>query len=74
MKKFWMFFIIVIFLLVGNGCASSKNSYYKKKHQIVKGKDYNSNRGLMLLESTQLGRNKYFYSKSNQKKIKSRKK
>ena len=50
MKRFWVFFVIVIFLLIGNGCASEK-------------KAYNEKRGLMLLENTQLGRNKEYNSK-----------
>jgi hypothetical protein len=74
MKRFWLLLVVVVFLLVGNGCATSKNPYYKKKHQTVKGRDYREKRGLMLLENTQLGRNKYFYSKQNQKNIRKRKK
>lgn len=74
MKRFWVFFVIVIFLLVGNGCASTKNPYYKKKSSTLSKRGYGANRGLMLLENTQLGRNKHFYSKSNQKKIRKRKK
>ena len=58
-----------MFLLIGNSCSSSRNAFEKKKYQTVKKKDYGEKRGLMLLENTQLGRNKQFYSKSNQKKI-----
>ena len=69
-----MFLVILIFVLIGNGCVSTKNPYYKKKNQTLKGNDYKSNRGLMLLDNKQLGRNKYFYSKKNQKNIHKRKK
>ena len=74
MKRFLVFFVVFLLLLLGDSCSSSKNTFYKKKYQTVKKKDYGEKRGLMLLENTQIGRNKYFYSKSNQKKIKSRKK
>jgi len=39
------------------GCATSKK------------KDYQAKRGLMMLETTQLGRNKGYYSKHKAKKI-----
>jgi hypothetical protein len=50
--------VLVLFLLAVElaGCASSK-------------KNYGELRGLMLLENTQLGRNKGYYSKHKAKKI-----
>ena len=74
MKKFLIFFLMFLFILVGSSCSSSKKAFDKKRTHSISGKDYKANRGLMLLENTQLGRNKYFYSKNNQKKIRTRKK
>lgn len=74
MKRLLCTFVIFVLIIIGNGCVSTKNTYYKKKTQTVKGKHYSEMRGLMLLDNKQLGRNKYFYSKNNQKKIRSRKK
>ncbi|MBK7711905.1 MAG: hypothetical protein IPJ37_13795 [Bacteroidales bacterium] len=49
--------LVLIVLAVGiTGCASGKKNYSEK-------------RGLMLLENTQLGRNKGYYSKHKAKKI-----
>jgi hypothetical protein len=55
-----MFFISVLILLLlaaaSAGCASGK-------------KNYSEQRGLMLLETTQLGRNKGYYSRHKAKKL-----
>jgi len=55
MKRFLMFIVVITFLLVGNGCASEKKAYNEKK-------------GLMLLENTYIGRNKYYNSKQNKER------
>ena len=52
------------------GCASSSKSFYKKKHPTENTKSYTEKKGLMLLENSQLGRNKYMQSKSYSKMIK----
>lgn len=72
MKKFLLFITILLLILIGNGCSTSKNAFEKKKYHSISKKDYKSKKGLMLLENTQLGRNKYYYSKSNQKRKKLR--
>lgn len=74
MKRFLWILVVSVILIMGNGCASTKNPYYKKKTQTVRGRDYTENRGLMLLDNKQLGKNKYFYSKNNQRNIHRRKK
>ncbi len=48
--------ILVVLASVSGGCASGK-------------KAYNEKRGLMLLENTQLGRNKGYYSKHKAKTL-----
>jgi hypothetical protein len=48
--------VLLVFTVALAGCASGKKSYSEK-------------RGLMLLENTQLGRNKGYYSKHKAKKI-----
>ena len=56
MRKLFMSVLILLLLAVTfAGCASAKKNYSEK-------------RGLMLLESTQLGRNKGYYSKHKAKK------
>jgi hypothetical protein len=56
MRKLFISVLILLLLAVAiSGCASRK-------------KNYNEKRGLMLLESTQLGRNKGYYSKHKAKK------
>lgn len=60
----YFIFTIVLFLL---SCAPQKH-YVSKP---VKKKHHSEMRGLMLLENTQLGRNKYFWSHANQRRIKS---
>jgi hypothetical protein len=49
---------LIIFIVAGlsPGCESSKRAYSEK-------------RGLMLLENTQLGKNKGYYSKHHRKKV-----
>lgn len=54
MKKILIFIGIFLFILIGSSCSSSKKSYSEK-------------RGLMLLDNTQLDRNKAYYSKHNKK-------
>ena len=49
--------IVLVLSVASAGCASSKK------------KDYREKRGLMLLENTQLGRNKGYYSKHKAKTI-----
>jgi len=48
--------VLLVLTVALAGCASGKKSYNEK-------------RGLMLLENTQLGRNKGYYSKHRAKKI-----
>ena len=55
-KLFISVLILSLLAAADSGCASRK-------------KNYNEKRGLMLLESTQLGRNKGYYSKHKAKKI-----
>ena len=57
MRKLFISVSILLLLAVAvSSCASRK-------------KNFNEKRGLMLLESTQLGRNKGYYSKHKAKKI-----
>ena len=57
MRKLFISVIVVLLLDVAfAGCAAKKKSYSEK-------------RGLMLLENTQLGRNKGYYSKHRAKQI-----
>lgn len=51
-----IFLVLVILTGMGTGCESSKRAYSEK-------------RGLMLLENTQLGKNRGYYSKHHKKKI-----
>ena len=63
--------IIIILCLIFFGCVSSKqNDFYKRKYHTEDTKSYNEKKGLMLLDYTQLGRNKYMHSKEYQKKLK----
>ena len=55
-KLFIAVLILLLFAVASAGCASAK-------------KNYNEKRGLMLLENTQLGRNKGYYSKHKSKKL-----
>ena len=48
--------VLLVLGVASDGCASSKKNYREK-------------RGLMLLETTQLGRNKGYYSKHKAKKL-----
>ena len=51
--------MLIIFAIILSGCATKR-----------KAKEYSSLRGLMLLENTQLGRNKHFNSPKYQKTLK----
>jgi len=48
---------LMVFSLMLSGCSTSKKTYQEM-------------RSLMLLENTQIGRNKVFYSKQNVKRMK----
>lgn len=62
---------IIILLLLTFSCAPiKKTDYYKRKHKTENTNSYTEKRGLMLLENSQLGRNKYMQSKGYQKKLK----
>jgi uncharacterized protein YceK len=50
--------LLIILALILSGCATKK-----------KARDYNEKRGLMLLENTQLGRNKHYNSTKYQKTL-----
>lgn len=50
-------FVLLMFAFVSGGCSSGRKSYSEL-------------RGLMLLENTQLGRNRTYYSKHKSKRIK----
>ena len=57
MRKLFISVLILLLLAAASaGCASGKKNYSEK-------------RGLMLLETTQLGRNKGYYSKHKAKKL-----
>ena len=63
--------ISILLCLVLFSCASSKkNDFYKRKYQSENNKSYTEKRGLMLLNNTQIGRNKYMQSKNYQKTLK----
>jgi hypothetical protein len=57
--KLLIVLLLVLSALILCGCATSRQY-----------KDYRELKGLMLLENEQHARNKYFYSKNNQKKLK----
>jgi hypothetical protein len=61
MKK--LFIILILLLTVG--CSSTKNDFYKRKYPTETKKSYKEKRGLMILNSTYLGRNKEYNSKHN---------
>ena len=65
MKKYLI--ILFLFLMMGSCSTTSKNPFYQKKYHTETKKSYKTKRGLMLLENSQLGRNKALYSKQNQK-------
>jgi hypothetical protein len=58
-KKSILILIVLIFTIIFSGCATKK-----------KARDYGEKRGLMLLENTELGRNKHFNSAKYQKTLK----
>lgn len=58
MKRFIKFVLaLMVFSCIMAGCSTSKKTYQEM-------------RSLMLLENTQLGRNRVYYSKQNVKKMK----
>ena len=59
MKRTILILILIIFTLLTCGCATKK-----------KAREYNEKRGLMLLENTELGRNKHYNSAKYQKTLK----
>jgi hypothetical protein len=71
LSKKYILFILLILLV---GCAPSSKSFYKKKHPTENTKSYSEKRGLMLLENTQMGRNKYMQSKNYNKTLKNSRK
>jgi sortase (surface protein transpeptidase) len=53
-----LLFLILILVLISSGCASSKkNPYYEKRMKASR------------TNTSQLGRNKYYFSKDYQKKL-----
>jgi Fic family protein len=61
----------MVLCLVFFNCSSTKqNDFYKRKYHSESSKSYKEKKGLMLLNNTQLGRNKYMQSKEYQKKLK----
>ena len=50
-------FILLMTLVLATGCASSKNAYVKKKKKVS------------IVNTSQLGRNRYFFSNDYQKKL-----
>lgn len=50
--------LIIVLVLLFTGCATSKNPYYQKRKKTSQ------------INTTQLGRNKYFFSPTYQKKLK----
>jgi PBP1b-binding outer membrane lipoprotein LpoB len=53
-----LLFLILILVLISSGCASSKkNPYYEKRMKASK------------TNTSQLGRNRYYFSKDYQKKL-----
>jgi hypothetical protein len=57
MKRLIKFVLALMVFSCISGCSASKKTYQEM-------------RGLMLLENTQIGRNKVYYSKQNIKKMK----
>jgi hypothetical protein len=68
--SFWVLVILglTIFLLLS--CSTPEKSFYKKKHPRETHRGYKEKRGLMLLDNTKLGRNKYINSSRYQSKLK----
>lgn len=58
-KKFVIIILLILFALLNYSCATKR-----------KANEYNDLRGLMLLENTQLGRNKHFNSPKYQRMLK----
>jgi len=59
MKRTIYIILLIIFAIILSGCATKR-----------KAKEYSTLRGFMLLENTQLGRNKHFNSPKYQKALK----
>ena len=59
MKRTVIIILLIIFAIIFTGCATKR-----------KAREYSSLRGLMLLENTQLGRNKHYNSAKYQKTLK----
>ena len=47
------------------GCAPSNKSFFSRKYPTETRKSYSEKRGLMILKSEYLGRNKAIYSRHN---------
>jgi hypothetical protein len=58
-KKLLITLLLMLLMCILCSCATSRQH-----------RDYGERRGLMLLENEEQPRNKYFYSKQNQKKLK----
>ena len=56
---------LCILLLLGVRCSSSKNNFYSRKYPTENSRSYHEKTGLMILNSTYLGKNKEFNSKHN---------
>ncbi len=52
------FLLIMVFLIVGSGCVASKQNPWKEKRKKASH-----------VNTTQLGRNRYFFSENYQKKL-----
>lgn len=59
MKRTAYIILLIILALILSGCATKR-----------KARDYGEKRGLMLLENTELGRNKHYNSAKYQKTLK----
>jgi hypothetical protein len=62
MKK-WIIILFMFFLSIN--CSTPKSTFFNKKHPTENRNSYTEKRNLMLLQNTQLGRNKALYSKHN---------
>jgi hypothetical protein len=52
-------FLLLMLIVIFTGCATNKNTYYQKRKKSVR------------VSTSQLGRNKYYFSPTYQKKLKS---
>jgi DMSO reductase anchor subunit len=62
--------IVLIIFLFFISCASPQKQFYNRKYPHETRKSYSEKRGLMLLNNSQLGRNKYGASPRYQSKLK----